>query len=153
MNPPFRSLPPTLVVIVVLVEGAPLEEALRTLTRQSEAESARAVIGLPHPSGRAAMRMLENEGFAFENYIDIFDGGPTMTARTDAIASIQNARDCTLVRLAEGGTRRQVARDVEAEPPLGSRRGGGRPVAGFGRELGAPPAPRGACEASPTPAP
>ena len=27
-------------------------------------ESARAVIGLPHPSGRAAMRMLESEGFA-----------------------------------------------------------------------------------------
>ena len=46
-------------------------------------ESARSVIGLPHPSGRAAMRMLESEGFAFENYIDIFDGGPTMTARTD----------------------------------------------------------------------
>ena len=45
-------------------------------------ENARAAIGLPHPSGRAAMRMLENEGFAFENYIDIFDGGPTMTART-----------------------------------------------------------------------
>ncbi|WP_066488757.1 arginine N-succinyltransferase, partial [Sphingomonas sp. CCH9-F2] len=45
-------------------------------------DTARAAIGLPHPSGRAAMRMLENEGFAFENYIDIFDGGPTMTART-----------------------------------------------------------------------
>jgi len=27
-------------------------------------ETARAAIGLPHPSGRAAMRMLENEGFA-----------------------------------------------------------------------------------------
>ena len=51
-------------------------------------ESARKVIGLPHPSGRAAMRMLENEGFAYENYVDIFDGGPTMTARTDKVASI-----------------------------------------------------------------
>ncbi len=29
------------------------------------------------------MRMLEDEGFAFEGYVDIFDGGPTMTARTD----------------------------------------------------------------------
>ncbi|NWN23137.1 arginine N-succinyltransferase, partial [Escherichia coli] len=45
-------------------------------------ESARSVIGLPHPSGRAAMRMLESEGFAWERYVDIFDGGPTMTART-----------------------------------------------------------------------
>jgi arginine N-succinyltransferase len=55
-------------------------------------ETARAAIGLPHPSGRAAMRMLENEGFAFENYIDIFDGGPTMTARTDQVRTIRDAK-------------------------------------------------------------
>jgi arginine N-succinyltransferase len=56
-------------------------------------DTARAVIGLPHPSGRAAMRMLEGEGFAFENYIDIFDGGPTMTVQTDRINSIMLARN------------------------------------------------------------
>ncbi|RJF93079.1 arginine N-succinyltransferase [Sphingomonas cavernae] len=67
-------------------------------------ESARAVIGIPHPSGRAAMRMLENEGFGFENYIDIFDGGPTMTARTDAVRSIQEAEDSEIVAIGvEGG--------------------------------------------------
>ncbi|QCB42969.1 arginine N-succinyltransferase [Sphingomonas sp. PAMC26645] len=60
-------------------------------------ETARAAIGLPHPSGRAAMRMLENEGFAFENYVDIFDGGPTMTARTDQVRSIADARDSNVV--------------------------------------------------------
>lgn len=54
-------------------------------------EEARKVIGLPHPSGRAAMRMLENEGYAYEGYVDIFDGGPTMTARTDNVASIRDA--------------------------------------------------------------
>jgi arginine N-succinyltransferase len=54
-------------------------------------EAARRVIGLPHPSGRAAMRMLENEGFAYECYVDIFDGGPTMTARTDQVKSIRDA--------------------------------------------------------------
>jgi len=59
-------------------------------------ESAKTVIGVPHPSGRAAMRMLENEGFAWENYIDIFDGGPTMTARTDQIRSIREAKDVTI---------------------------------------------------------
>ena len=59
-------------------------------------ESAKSVIGLPHPSGRAAMRMLENEGFAWENYVDIFDGGPTMTARTDQIRSIREAKDATI---------------------------------------------------------
>ena len=56
-------------------------------------ENARAVIGVPHPSGRAAMRMLEDEGFAWENYVDIFDGGPTMTARTDQIRSVREAED------------------------------------------------------------
>lgn len=59
-------------------------------------EAARSVIGIPHPSGRAAMRMLENEGFAWEKYVDIFDGGPTMTARTDQIASIRNAADAVV---------------------------------------------------------
>ncbi len=59
-------------------------------------ETARAAIGLPHPSGRAAMRMLENEGFAFENYVDIFDGGPTMTAKTDYVRSIRDSRPATV---------------------------------------------------------
>jgi arginine N-succinyltransferase len=62
-------------------------------------ESAKTVIGVPHPSGRAAMRMLENEGFAWENYIDIFDGGPTMTARTDQIRSIREAKDVTTTEI------------------------------------------------------
>jgi arginine N-succinyltransferase len=69
-------------------------------------EQARGVIGKPHPSGRAAMRMLEEEGFAWESYVDIFDGGPTMTARTDAIRSVREAVDGTVAKidpaLAEG---------------------------------------------------
>ncbi len=64
-------------------------------------ESAREVIGIPHPSGRAAMRMLENEGFAWENYIDIFDGGPTMTARTDQIRSVREAHDSKVTEISD----------------------------------------------------
>ena len=60
---------------------------------------ARSVIGVPHPSGRAAMRMLENEGFAWEKYVDIFDGGPTMTARTDQIASVRGAQDAVVAAI------------------------------------------------------
>ncbi len=62
-------------------------------------EPAKHVIGVPHPSGRAAMRMLENEGFAWENYIDIFDGGPTMTVRTDQIRSVREAREAQVVAI------------------------------------------------------
>ncbi|GAB5351254.1 arginine N-succinyltransferase [Qipengyuania sp. 483] len=60
-------------------------------------DEARKVIGVPHPSGRAAMRMLENEGFAAEGYVDIFDGGPSMTARTDNVKSIASARPARVV--------------------------------------------------------
>ena len=60
-------------------------------------ETTRTAIGLPHPSGRAAMRMLEGEGFSYEGFIDIFDGGPTMTARTDKVESIANARRARIV--------------------------------------------------------
>jgi arginine N-succinyltransferase len=74
-------------------------------------EGARAVIGVPHPSGRAAMRMLENEGFAWEKYVDIFDAGPTMTVRTDQIASIRDAEDSEIVAID----------DVEGEKILAAR--------------------------------
>jgi arginine N-succinyltransferase len=60
-------------------------------------EEARSAIGMPHPSGRAAMRMLENENFSYDGYIDIFDGGPTMVARTDNVASIRNAVHLTVI--------------------------------------------------------
>ena len=66
-------------------------------------ETARAVIGLPHPSGRAAMRMLESEGFRFENYIDIFDGGPTMTAQTDNVRTIRDACEAEIIAIDKDG--------------------------------------------------
>ena len=72
-------------------------------------EHVRAVIGLPHPSGRAAMRMLEHEGFTFDNYVDIFDGGPTMTARTDQVRTIREAVRAKVTALEEGGAASIVA--------------------------------------------
>ena len=72
-------------------------------------ELARSAIGLPHPSGRAAMRMLEAEGFAYEGYVDIFDGGPTMTARTDKVESICNAKRGAVVLDPESAATLNVA--------------------------------------------
>ena len=65
-------------------------------------ESARAVIGVPHPTGRAAMKMLENEGFRYECYVDIFDGGPTMSAETDAIRTIRDSRELVVAEIRDG---------------------------------------------------
>src|SRR3954451_22466728 len=73
------------------------------------AKAGRAVMGLPHPSGRAALRMLEEEGFVFDRYIDIFDGGPTVTARTDDIRTIREARTDTVVEIGEGGAAKVLA--------------------------------------------
>lgn len=66
-------------------------------------ESARQAMGQPHYSGRPAMRMLENEGFTYQNYIDIFDGGPTMLVDTDRIETIRAAQDRKISALAAGG--------------------------------------------------
>ena len=71
-------------------------------------ESARSAIGLPHPSGRAAMRMLEEEGFAHDGYIDIFDGGPTMTAKTDKVASVAGAQAARLVAIGDAADSRAL---------------------------------------------
>ncbi len=66
-------------------------------------ETARSAIGVPHPNGRAAMRMLENENFSYDGYVDIFDGGPTMIARTDDVTSVRNAKSATVIGLGDKG--------------------------------------------------
>ncbi len=64
-------------------------------------QSAQGVIGQPHPKGRAALAMLEAEGFSFDNYVDIFDGGPTVTARTDQVRSVRDAVAARVTELAD----------------------------------------------------
>lgn len=49
-------------------------------------------IGRCHRDGEAAMAMLRREGFSPSGLIDIFDGGPTVTAPRDAIATVRNGR-------------------------------------------------------------
>ena len=67
------------------------------------AETAQAVIGQPHQTGRAALRMLEEEGFYYDRYIDIFDGGPTVIADTDDIRTVREATAETVCEIADGG--------------------------------------------------
>jgi arginine N-succinyltransferase len=88
--------------IADLMPRSPIYVALLT-------EEAKAVIGQPHPSGRAALRMLEHEGFVFERYVDIFDGGPTVTARTDDIRTVRESREEKIAEIGEGGTQKVIA--------------------------------------------
>jgi arginine N-succinyltransferase len=53
---------------------------------------ARACIGKPHESAQAAYDMLIEEGFEWDNYIDIFDGGPLVDAKTSQIRTIRESR-------------------------------------------------------------
>ncbi len=55
-------------------------------------EAAQAVIGRPHREAVPARTMLEAEGFIYDGYVDIFDAGPTLRARTDHIRSISGSR-------------------------------------------------------------
>ncbi len=71
-------------------------------------EAAKAVIGQPHPSGRAALKMLEEEGFYFERYVDIFDGGPTVTANTSDIATIRESTEQRVAEVKAGGTTKML---------------------------------------------
>ena len=72
------------------------------------ADSAKAVIGQPHPSGRAAMKMLEAEGFRHDRYVDIFDGGPTVTVATDHIRTIRESEEYKVEQIDDGGTQKMI---------------------------------------------
>jgi arginine N-succinyltransferase len=71
-------------------------------------DGAKSVIGTPHPTGRPALRMLESEGFQFERYVDIFDGGPTVTAATDDIRTIRESETFTVTEIGAGGRQKML---------------------------------------------
>jgi arginine N-succinyltransferase len=71
-------------------------------------DAAKAVIGQPHPTGRAALRMLEEEGFTFDRYVDIFDGGPTVTAQTDSIRTVRESVTDTVCEIGDGGRNKMI---------------------------------------------
>jgi arginine N-succinyltransferase len=72
-------------------------------------DAAAAVIGAVHPDGVPARRMLEAEGFRFNNYVDIFDGGPTLDVETDRIRTVEQARGAEVVGTSTTGLTRLVA--------------------------------------------
>ncbi|PJW28162.1 arginine N-succinyltransferase, partial [Escherichia coli] len=57
------------------------------------------VIGQEHPQTAPARAVREKEGFRCRNYIDIFDGGPTLECDIDRVRAIRKSR---LVEVAEG---------------------------------------------------
>lgn len=68
--------------------------------------AAQAAIGRPHSGSVPAQAMLVEEGFVQDGYVDIFDAGPTMHARTDDIrtirASLESRKDGRVTIVANG---------------------------------------------------
>ncbi|WP_428409514.1 arginine N-succinyltransferase [Hyphococcus sp.] len=55
-------------------------------------EDAKKCLGKPHDSAAPAYNMLIKEGFAFNRYIDVFDGGPLVDAKIDDIKTVKESR-------------------------------------------------------------
>ncbi len=53
---------------------------------------AQEAIGKVHKNTRPARQMLEDEGFRYQGYVDIFDAGPTLEVRTDDIRASRESR-------------------------------------------------------------
>ncbi len=54
-------------------------------------EAAQQAIGQTHQATTPARKLLENEGMRYTGYVDIFDGGPTLEARSNDIRAIQDS--------------------------------------------------------------
>ena len=66
-------------------------------------EDARDCLGKPHDSALPAYRMLLDEGFVYNDYIDVFDGGPLVDTPTMNIRTIRESRVLTLAGVADAG--------------------------------------------------
>jgi arginine N-succinyltransferase len=55
-------------------------------------DEAQEAMGQVHPRAQISFDILMREGFETDHYIDIFDGGPTLHARTSGIRSIAQSR-------------------------------------------------------------
>lgn len=54
--------------------------------------AAREAIGAVHADTEPARRMLEQEGFRYDGYVDIFDAGPTVEAYRESIDAVRRSR-------------------------------------------------------------
>lgn len=56
----------------------------------------REVIGKPHPQGEGAYNLLLWEGFHYDHYVDIFDGGPLVSTWTENVRTLRESREVTV---------------------------------------------------------
>jgi arginine N-succinyltransferase len=64
---------------------------------------AQAAMGQVHAEGELPFRILSDEGFEPDEYIDIFDGGPILQAHKNALRSFSQAMPRGVAAQADGG--------------------------------------------------
>lgn len=89
-----------------------------TLLLSPEAQT---VLGKVHPQTAPALHLLEQEGFRYQGYIDIFDGGPTVEA---PLADIRSVRRSRVVQAVIGQPSGRLASHLVANTELGGFRCG-----------------------------
>lgn len=62
---------------------------------------ARECLGKPHDSAMPALKMLKEEGFVWNDYVDVFDGGPLVDARVKDIKTIRRSQVLTVSEVAD----------------------------------------------------
>lgn len=60
-------------------------------------KDAQAVIGKVHEKTRPALQLLQEEGFGYRGYVDIFDAGPTVEANLSHIRTAQASRKLPVI--------------------------------------------------------
>lgn len=65
------------------------------------------VIGIPLAASKPALNLLENEGFRYQGYVDVFDAGPTMQAERSQIRTIRKSRRVEIANIGKPESSRQ----------------------------------------------
>jgi len=65
---------------------------------------AQAVIGQVHPAAKPALAFLQREGFRYQRYIDIFDGGPVVEAAREDLRTVSKSSIMVVERLVDEET-------------------------------------------------
>lgn len=63
--------------------------------------AAQEVIGRAHPHAQPARRLLEAEGFRFDNHVDIFDAGPELACPRDEIRVVRESKRLTVSEISD----------------------------------------------------
>jgi arginine N-succinyltransferase len=66
-------------------------------------EAAQAALGQPHEMTVPNLELMQREGFQAGCYLDIFDAGPVLEARTDSLHTLVTSRSKTLHGASEDG--------------------------------------------------